>query len=1780
VQNTGTTTTRSSRRRQASSWAATNTVCSLIDEEASALLSSLVGNFTQPVTVGNAYEYVQTYSQVPSEPGSTPVNETTNVAAPVETQEQSGSASSEDENARLADFFHPEGASEPRVGFARRAQAYIREGMDFKRVRALASEKLDDMRERFKVMLENMCVGAIDTVIGVYLRKNTPMIIDLCLDVMSAVGIYQTGGWASLAIYLQAMLRHWFPGWQHKCLELLRVGLRIGTGEASQAGGNPVWLVVLGAGVLTCKMLEVSFDIRTLITGTIAMSALYRNTEAITDMFRWVVDLLPECLSQWIPSVFSGSTGRKTLIAAVGRLNEISSWSPTQKLRSDKILQFVDAYRDLYRKFTLYADTVGPGTVNIVSRLLAQQQQTYELANAKLGKTSQRLPPFWIYLFGAPGVGKSWITSSIISDLAGAGAFDDFRDEKGKLAFDLLKFARNKGYFWDGYQGQPVVICDDYNCTIDDPIVPETINMVSCEEFIPQFASLDNEMIGRKGTAFTSAFFISSSNSVKINYNGLNSSSAVYRRRSVVAKVICKPEFYDEKNSRVMMDKVNKKYAAEILGDVNYVRRDYPHLEFQLFGSCATDETRAISLPMNYRSFIFLVVAMQREHFSQVITPMGDSELFKDGRAVSKFYLNEVRGGERPQMMNNELKPGDNPVDLLSASRLGVDALADSFVKIESAGDIPKAGRRETLDDLFPNKEEIEAEAGDTCESLASVRSMCGLCGNCHHCQECVYCRLVLHHLRVLKRSQWDARNYSYKNSLLRVCDWTQCAERHTGSRDPAKCWSCRVVEGIPPSIRKVAIKKFESIGPINGLSRFADIREIGNVHASGKSLDESLCKFIPCTDPAGSVCVLCSARVARFDLTKVADEELKDSIGYRVLKYLIYGLSSIGTGYALYKAGKALVDKCRVVGEETVVGADGLVQEFIGGPKSNTTAMGVVQETLADGEQAKRVYAADISSRKEDRKERIVTPKYRSFEHEQGVAMDKAFEAVDSVVHHMTAGLLLHQEGKGSYGGSCVLLADRWFCMPVHYLHNFDKDRPVAFEMTRPGMLDGPFAKFTLHPKSESFRYLSGNGGIIITADVVFVEAPKQVSSWRNNINHILDEKALDRVSTVDSYVVGYDYNRVYEIIQVKPKFVRCLEQNPSVRTYCVDSWRYDSAGFRDGDCGKLVVLPRSAFGYIGGFHRGCFQQYSIGGFAEAQLLTRQLVERVIGLKQIPSELCQSKWHPDPNGSYMILPPEGADVMLIGALKEKDAVRLSEKSVIKKSPLHPDVCGKTDYPWSKVTKEPAILSAKDPRHNVENVSPLVGAIGKYRQPTEFLNPISLEVARKWMFADFCAADKAPDLCRVLTEDEAINGIEGLPYVERLDMDTSPGFPYTRVRPPGETGKRFLFNEVEPNKFEVRSHELRWQLDMREALAKEGMKMPNSFWTDCLKDEKLKLSKIEKSKTRLFNIGPVDHLILSKRYFGAFSRFFHMFRKSGWSSPGINTRSMEWTEEYRYLLEVGFRGFDGDFAEFDGRTWAIAIEVACLAINDWYRRFDPNWKEEDDFVRIVLLQECQQPLHIAQNCVYQSYSGCPSGYFLTAVVNCCVNFVMTVCAFRDLVKDCTWESWKRNLRMKFYGDDNKYCVSEEIIQDFNGRTLSAWYAQRGISYTPADKASEFGDPKPVLELEYLKCKSRMLNNGVVVPLIADSSINEAVNWIYSDSAMTPWEVLQSSIPNVMDFLVFYGRQRYTQYEEAFNTEAARQGATLVVPSFDECLEKLVTHCHFDDSILHSDIGGN
>lgn len=428
---------------------------------------------------------------------------------------------------------------------------------------------------------------------------------------------------------------------------------------------------------------------------------------------------------------------------------------------------------------------------------------------------------------------------------------------------------------------------------------------------------------------------------------------------------------------------------------------------------------------------------------------------------------------------------------------------------------------------------------------------------------------------------------------------------------------------------------------------------------------------------------------------------------------------------------------------------------------------------------------------------------------------------------------------------------------------------------------------------------------------------------------------------------------------------------------------------------------------------------------------------------------------------------------------------------------------------------EPCVLSPNDPR-NYDHVSPLhEGTI----QMGKILNPINKkdypEILQyiRMIHRSLYAEDYS-----LLSLEEAINGIDGL---DRLDFQTSPGYPFTI----GHIRKMdmFVFNGVtwEPTSVFKKQYD-----EFINRSKEEGL---NIVWTNCAKDERRPIEKI--TKTRIFTVSNILFTVLGRQIFGKYVSNYvkHRFQHGG--MVGINPYSPEWDQLYEYL-SVFKNANDGDYSKFDKDLLKEIFELFSIFVKTLipdvklYGKSTHEWI--DEILYNTLFSMILTILDGEKVCVTSLHAN-PSGWFLTVFFNDFANKVYMYCAWMKLNPDLRdrEKRYIENVRIVFYGDDNLYTVTDSFKDIFNASTISKTLKEEyNVTYTSGDKSDVVSCNKSLLDCTFLK-NHFVPKEGRIVAGLEKKVIQEMVSWTKDGD-----KSLEQILNTALRFSYFWGREYF------------------------------------------------
>lgn len=321
----------------------------------------------------------------------------------------------------------------------------------------------------------------------------------------------------------------------------------------------------------------------------------------------------------------------------------------------------------------------------------------------------------------------------------------------------------------------------------------------------------------------------------------------------------------------------------------------------------------------------------------------------------------------------------------------------------------------------------------------------------------------------------------------------------------------------------------------------------------------------------------------------------------------------------------------------------------------------------------------------------------------------------------------------------------------------------------------------------------------------------------------------------------------------------------------------------------------------------------------------------------------------------------------------------------------------------------------------------------------------------------------------VLTDQEAVNGVPGVKFIDKLNRNTSMGFPYKK-------SKRFFLldspNEMFPDGVEF-TPEIKAEIAEIEMSYRQGHCVGPIF-NACLKDEPLPERKIKSKKTRVFLNGPAAWSVVVRKYLLAFTRCMQNHPELFECAVGMNCNSEQWVNLRKYLTTFGTEtSVAGDYAEYDKRMFALMILAAFQAID--LILVAAGWDETDRLVVRCIANDIAYPYVDFQGDLVQFFGSNPSGQPLTVIINCIVNSLYCRIAFLILNPKHEVSSFRQTVKLMTYGDDNAMNVNP-VAQWFNHTSIAMALASIGVTYTMADKEAVSRPYINFSEVSFLKRK--------------------------------------------------------------------------------------------------------
>jgi len=586
------------------------------------------------------------------------------------------------------------------------------------------------------------------------------------------------------------------------------------------------------------------------------------------------------------------------------------------------------------------------------------------------------------------------------------------------------------------------------------------------------------------------------------------------------------------------------------------------------------------------------------------------------------------------------------------------------------------------------------------------------------------------------------------------------------------------------------------------------------------------------------------------------------------------------------------------------------------------------------------------------------------------------------------------------------------------------------------------------------------------VDLDVVLVKLPNSAPKFKDSLKHFVTGSA-------DAPLVGSEVVGISKLSGIGMTYTGTYQAHPNV---VVTNQGPFNAGFlykaptRKGYCGSALVAKVGNSRKIIGIHTA-----GASGVGCGTLVYKELLEK--GMAHLSLE-CEGAFSRKPDGPMVFVP--------------------------RKSALFPTVA---KYAFD-MDCGPAPLSNKDKRLD-DGVKLDEQVFSKHTGNTSVLPEEFRQMIEDYANEIFTLVGTDNGM---LTFEEAISGIPGL---DPMDPNTSPGLPYT-LRNQRRTDLVNFDNQQPIDKDFALSYNRMIQGDFSE----------HEFQT-FLKDEIRPGPKVRAGGTRVVDVAALEHCIIGRQLFGKFAAKIQ-------SLPGHSTGSaigcnpdVDWTKFAQQCNKFTYT-YDIDYKAFDSSHGTAMFDLFSRHFFTTANGFNP--------LCAAYLQSLAISQHAFSNMRYTLEGGLPSGCSATSLINTMFNNVIIRAGLKMTYPNFKFE----DVRVIAYGDD--LLVSTNHILDFSAVSLNL--VKCGYTITPASKTGIFPLKSTLYDCTFLKRAFEPFDSYQFIhrPVMSDDNIKMILSYYRPGT-------LREKLESVALLAVHSGRVKYDHFFKPF-----RQ-AGFLVPSW-------------------------
>jgi len=563
-------------------------------------------------------------------------------------------------------------------------------------------------------------------------------------------------------------------------------------------------------------------------------------------------------------------------------------------------------------------------------------------------------------------------------------------------------------------------------------------------------------------------------------------------------------------------------------------------------------------------------------------------------------------------------------------------------------------------------------------------------------------------------------------------------------------------------------------------------------------------------------------------------------------------------------------------------------------------------------------------------------------------------------------------------------------------------------------------------------------------------------------------------------------------------------------------------------GDCGSMVVASERPFSILG-IHTAVTTADTRVAFAVSRCHIEQAEKALIALAeikqecyiyanapQVPTEIASRKiefdhnFHPRDNCNF--IPSDLPRLPLFSVVGNMPNTRVSRRSDVSESILAPYL---EKYGIPKRFGPPQF---DENRNYAESFQKMINPM--YTLPVDTL---------RWAISDYVGdlVENAAGLgyrTRPLDLKAVVNGIPGNRFIKGINMSTGSGYGL-----PSPKRKHFIMESVGNDVLYVPSDYLLREMELYEEQMERG-EIPATMYVAALKDEPTELTK---TKVRVFQVGPVAHSLIMRKYLLPILAYLYSFNLLSESGVAMNVTNKDWDELGRWLRDFSpNQCMEGDFSGYDlrqtGQTISAAGDVlVSLAIALGYSHGEARKVG-------LLIASIASKFVLWNGSLLEMHSMMPSGTPVTIAVNGITNSLLHRVAFYE---SCSTDgdrvcAFREKVRLMTMGDDS---VASSREPRFNMRSMQEVMARYNMPYTDAMKSVVAVEFVPFSSIHFCKRHWRMSQDiGFYVAPIELDSIIKSIS-CYTRSKESAYETILQQVDGAYRELARHDRTIFDHY---------------------------------------------